>query len=148
MAPGIIPPSHLKHNLADEILTYGSVPALLRCVFYVGLDTACVERTYSYTPYLKHGTIVPHPPFLLPPTHCFLYCFRGQVFEGRIAGSVVAPRAASADAAWHSVFVPQGRDETISEMSDKEAFLPDIIAFRQLEVRMQRAVWTKGVKSL
>ena len=58
-----------------------------------------------------------------------------KVFLGRVAGTVVAPRGnADGDEPWHSVFLPEGSEATLAEMTDKEAFSPRSAAVRDLEV--------------
>ncbi|CAM9415653.1 unnamed protein product [Ascophyllum nodosum] len=57
-----------------------------------------------------------------------------KVFLGRVAGTVVAPRGnADGDEPWHSVFLPEGSEATLAEMTDKEAFSPRSAAVRDLE---------------
>ena len=54
-------------------------------------------------------------------------------------GKIVSPRGNSSDVKWHSVFLPNGSDVTVSEMTDgaeREECLPRGAAIRALEVRM------------
>lgn len=55
----------------------------------------------------------------------------------KIPGTIVAPRGdIGVDELWQSIFVPEGSDMTVAEMSDnEEAFHPRNGAIRDLEVR-------------
>ena len=73
---------------------------------------------------------------------------RAELFEGRVAGTLVWPPRGSNGHGYDPIFVPQGHDRTFAEMADEEknALSHRGLALRKLVARFKRSENVSGVR--